>query len=154
MKTPVPMKAKILKFIEEHEGATFADLHTHLQNFQGIQMMCLPWNQQVAVWAGMSVEATDAVNELLKSATVLLSVVTPFEYDRAGATLDLPLAYDSEAEYKELRWLPVKLLNRRQYAKVQSDYEETIAKLEEARALYAQDDNLPKPTHAPPATVQ
>ena len=101
------LKAQILKMIEERPGCSFAEL-SRIEGFRGDFRMLSDGEEtsNVVLWDGISLEATDAIRELMREGLIQMETAHFLVYLIDGCTLSLPLAKWGR-HYKQRRWLPV-----------------------------------------------
>lgn len=110
--------ALILKYVNDNDWVSFAELERHLTN-NGLEpcgdlsMVVNSPNSNVYVWVAMSQAFAEAVQDLLRAGKVYLWHSQPLVYMIDGKLPRLPLAKRMpRGGYKAPRWLPVCLRNR------------------------------------------
>lgn len=97
------LKDEILKYVQQMRGGvSFAEL-SRFEGFGG--KIRIEARENMVIWANMSQEAVDALNELRAEAKVHFYPTQILVYMADGAALDLPLA-KSNRDYKKPHWLP------------------------------------------------
>lgn len=98
------MKDKILEIIKKRPAASFVDLEK-IDGFLGeYEMFNAQYN--VVYWGGISLEATEAMNELIANKQIEMALSVPLVYMIDGRVMKYPLV-KSLRVYKNPHWLPV-----------------------------------------------
>ena len=101
------MKEKIMRSMDELEDyVSFADLKARVEGFQGPLAIVHHEFENIVIWAGVSWEFHDAMNELMETQEVFLESTTPLTYIIDGLVPSLPVA-KSLRNYNRERWFPM-----------------------------------------------
>jgi len=98
------MEHDILALIRKNNGVSFVDLSQNIMNFPGEFAMVTP-NEGYILWGGCSMNAANALNNLLETKQIHLQAATEKDYTLKEANQE---AYIIEALIapKTLQWLP------------------------------------------------
>jgi hypothetical protein len=98
------MREAILDLIREYRNVSFAELSRRIDGFKGD----LEWMNSYGwvLWAGISQEAVDAINSLMKADEIHMQPTTPLVYLCDGVMLKLPVAKRA-VKYKNPHWCPI-----------------------------------------------
>lgn len=100
------LKEEFLKKILEYNHVTFAEL----MNFEGARGECeisaAPDYPNLIMWSGISLEASEALRELVNEKKIERQSCSSFTYLIDGSVLKIPVAKNLK-NYKKPRWLPV-----------------------------------------------
>lgn len=99
------MAARILKYVQLHDHATFAELSWEIDGFKGSREIGL-WRANIVYWSGLSDEAERAIYRLWRKRRIAMEPTDPLLYAIDGASLLYPLAR-SPLPYQKPHWLPV-----------------------------------------------
>jgi len=100
------MKNEIIDFIKNHPCTSFVELERFISGFSGELGLFLGEDgYNILLWT-VSVEAADALKELLQKDVIYLSYCSPLIYMIDGKGLNLPYA-KRRVHYKEPHWLPI-----------------------------------------------
>jgi len=101
------MKDEILKYVEQYGSVSFAELQKRIEGFTGKFVMTLgPPENNVCFWFGMSKEALDAIEELMKTGKLVMTLSEYLVYFIDGCIPHVPIVR-RKLKYKKERWLPV-----------------------------------------------
>lgn len=106
------MKDAILDLVYDHGEVTFALLDQRIPGFEDTTAeggcITFPGNDNCVLWAGVSVDAVNALKQLLAAGLIKIRAIDPWSYLSRNEGLDLPVATRPPAEgYDEPTWLPV-----------------------------------------------
>jgi len=101
------MEQRILDFVKENPGASFATMSQRIPDFDGD----LGWEAgkpfiNVIIWMGMSAQAMVATNNLIRSDRLVAKWTSPLNYYFDGRALKLPVAAEPDT-YETLHWVPL-----------------------------------------------
>jgi hypothetical protein len=100
------VKEQIFELIQRRDHVTFAERAQAIPGFRGDYMMEILPN--VVLWAGLSAEAIDAIDELRVGKRIAVEPASVLTYLADGAALKFPVAKSLPKEgFKKPRWLPV-----------------------------------------------
>jgi len=100
------LKAQIFQYVRERDRATFAEFSRDIPGVKGEFEMRLNGLENIVLWAQMSSDAVDALNDLLKEERLFMIPTGTLTYLIDGGSLTYPVA-KSARNYKKPRWLPV-----------------------------------------------
>jgi hypothetical protein len=102
------MREQIVDFIRERGGGvSFAEFKYRFGDaFEGDVAMCLPENENVILWTGMSEEFYEALTSLLSDERVQMTPTSFLVYLADGVMPRMPLVR-GRYQYKTPHWLPV-----------------------------------------------
>ena len=101
------MEQDIIDFInlKNNIGITFAQLSKNIDGFNG-DMYISDKDTNVILWVEISKEATQAIENLVKTNKILVDKTSPLCYYIDGMIPNIKLAKKNK-KYKKLHWLPV-----------------------------------------------
>jgi hypothetical protein len=105
------IKNTILQLIRERNHVSFAELARMIDGFsapdrtEGLSITS-PRNPNVILWAGITKDAADALEQLIASETIHFRPAHILVYLVDGMALQLPLVKGNH-QYKKPHWLPV-----------------------------------------------
>lgn len=100
------MRTQIRTLVEKRRHVSFAELAQYVQGFDGDFDYRLAKLKNIVLWAGLSADAGDVINELLDAEQIHMEPCSVLVYAIDGAALRLPLAKQAR-DYKTPHWLPV-----------------------------------------------
>lgn len=100
------VKDGILKLVKSKGGVSFVEFSLEVPGFNG-DLTFIDDDTNVVFWQGLSMEATNAINELLAEKEIIGQSTTPFVYLADGVIPKLPLAESLTRKYKKLHWIPM-----------------------------------------------
>ncbi len=109
----IPLKERILKYINRNDNVTFAELTRLIPDFKGDRAMFSKENESLLIWNGVADESIDAISSLIDSGDILMKTTTPFIYFIDGRVPRLKVAKSLKRKYKEKRWIPTILTIRK-----------------------------------------
>ena len=102
------MKDSILKLIEDRgEHVSFAELQRHIPGFEGKYGFGIG-EYNVWFWFTLSIEASNALKELMDEGKIFLHPASVLIYQIDGMMPNVPIAKE-QRRYKSERWIPVTL---------------------------------------------
>lgn len=101
------MKQDILNLVNELDEVSFVELTAQIPSFFGDNEMSL--RENTILWSSISIEAGNAINELLESGSIQMIVTDFMTYLIDGNYPRLPVAQQVNRKYKSPHWLPVVL---------------------------------------------
>ena len=106
------MKAQILQYVKDRDRSSFAEFHREITGFKGELEMRINGFENIVLWAQMSSDAIDALNDLLNEQSLFMVPTPALTYLLDGGSLTYPVA-KSARNYKSPRWLPVLFTDQR-----------------------------------------
>lgn len=97
------MEEKILNYLHENNGATFAELCDRVDGFAGESMMTVPDFANIIVWESVSQGAITALVNMQRNGKIKYERCMPVHY---GRLLSYPIV-TRMTSYKVPHWLPV-----------------------------------------------
>ncbi len=97
------MKEKIFNFIKASNGVSFVELSRNIDGFNGDYEFHAMNN--LIVWADMSIEAVNSIQELCKEGRIIPIKAQSLIYMIDGMGLNYPIA-KKEISYKKPHWMP------------------------------------------------
>ena len=110
------MKKAIFRYISKYEGVSFVELCNKIDGFSGDLALVNKDYDNIVFWNGLSEEAGEAINELLKQGLIVIRPTNILVYIIDGKVPQLPVAKKLR-QYKTLKWLPVALYTTKSYKK-------------------------------------
>lgn len=98
------MKQIILDYIKRRGHVSYAELSRDIEGFNGDFEDQLKPN--LILWSGLSLEASIAIDELVKERAININAASALVYMIDGIMPNLPIAKRVQA-YKKPHWLPV-----------------------------------------------
>jgi len=103
------LSEQIIKYVDENDYVTFANLQKHIQKFINVSgNWLLEKEENLILWDGISEEFADYLVSLIDKEIFLYYPAPSFLYWVDGKMLDYPIASKPRA-YKRPHWLPVYL---------------------------------------------
>jgi hypothetical protein len=102
------MESEIFDYIRKKDDVSFAELSRDIPGFKGEYEISHDKHTNLIVWAGVSVEGVQAINNLLNKGLLFMRATDKLTYFIDGTHLNLPVAKNVRS-YKSRRWLPIVL---------------------------------------------
>lgn len=101
------MKDRIYQYmLKKVKGVSFVELSRDIEGFKGDMQWMQGENRNIIFWIGLSGEAADALDALLKEKKIEMQPTHWLTYIADGQALTLPLV-KRNYQYKTPHWLPV-----------------------------------------------
>ena len=108
LKAEINMKERILEFLKTQGGnVSFAEMSNRIEGFKG-DMSYGRGDLNIWIWFSMSEQAAEALEELSKEKSIVLTPCSAMVYMCDGIVPSVPIAKKTR-RYKTMRWAPTVL---------------------------------------------